>query len=269
MTTPQVISAAADERRRLATEDDIDLGWLWNTLVRRWRLLLVTIVVGTSITAALVLMSPPRYEAVATLVVRGSAASPSANANAVRNVLTASAVRGSVNATLDSEQFRISLDTGSIHVDPVVGTTLVRLRVQAIDAAAAARAAALLAERGAAAARDMREKALTTARPALDVDVEAAAKRLEGLEQRLLEFRRQSRIEVPRVTGRASAGDEAYSRHHRSGSPGRAVSASVRAQTARASRKDCGAGVRGAAASPPAVGRSAGRTARRACRRHD
>jgi uncharacterized protein involved in exopolysaccharide biosynthesis len=190
------MSAAADEQRRLATEDDIDLGWLWSTLVRRWRLLLATIVAGTGITAALVLMSPPRYEAVATLVVQGSAASPSANANAVRNVLTASAVRGSVNATLESEQFRVSLDPGSILVDPVVGTALVRLRVQATDAAAASRAAALLAERGAAAARDMREKALKTARSALDVEVEAAAKRLEGAEQRLLEFRRQSRIEV-------------------------------------------------------------------------
>ena len=196
MTSPQVMSAEADERRPLATADDIDLGWLWSMLVRRSRLLLVTIVVGTSITAALVLMSPPRYEAVATLVVQGSAASPSANANAVRNVLTASAVRGSVTATLESEQFRVALDTDSILVDPVVGTTLMRLRVQATDAGAASRAAALLAERGAAAARDMREKALRTARPALEADVDEAAKRLEASEQRLLEFRRQARIEV-------------------------------------------------------------------------
>jgi uncharacterized protein involved in exopolysaccharide biosynthesis len=193
---PARIPDGGDERQRAASEDEVDLGWLWTTLVRRWRLLLAAIVVGTGITAALVLLSPPLYEAAATLVVPGSAASPSSNANAVRNVLTGSAVLSNVNTALESEQFRASLDTGSILVDPVGGTTLVRLRVRATDAAAASRAVPLLAERGAAAAREMREKALKTARPALDTDVEDAAKRLEGSEQRLLEFRRQARIEV-------------------------------------------------------------------------
>ena len=196
MTRAQVIPAAADERRRLANDDDVELAWVWSALVRRWPLLLVTILVGTAIAAAWVLMSPARYEASATLAVQGSAASPASNANAVRNVLTAPAVRSSVNAALASEQFRVSLDTGSILVDPVVGTTLVRMRVRAIDAAAASRAATLLAERGAVAARELREKVLTTARPTLDADVTQASKDLEAAEQRVLEFRRQARIEV-------------------------------------------------------------------------
>ena len=193
---PTRIPSASDERTRSANDDDVELGWLGRTLVRRWRLLLLTIVAGTGITAALVLMSPMQYEAAATLMVQGSAASPSSNANAVRNLLTGSAVLSSVNTTLESEQLRASLDTRSIRVDPVAGTTLVRVRVQATDAAAASRAVALLAERGAVAARDMREKALKTARPALDTDVSEAAKHLEATEQRVLEFRRQARIEV-------------------------------------------------------------------------
>jgi uncharacterized protein involved in exopolysaccharide biosynthesis len=184
------------ERRHASTDDEIDLGWLWGALARRWRLLIAVVVLGTGLTAAPVLLSPPLYEATATLLVPGPAASASSNANAVRNVFTSSSVLDKVTKALEAEQLHASLSAGSVLADPVAGTPLVRLRVQTHDPAAASRAAALLTEHGAVAAREMRAKALETARPLLDTDVDAAAKHLEAAEQRFLEFRRQARIEV-------------------------------------------------------------------------
>jgi hypothetical protein len=184
------------ERRHVSTDDEIDLGWLWGALARRWRLLTAVAILGSGLTAALVLLSPPLYEATATLVVSRPAASASSNANAVRSVFTSSSVLTKVTKSLEAEQLHASLSAGSILVDPVAGTPLVRLRVQTHDPGAASRAAVLLIEHGAAAAREMRAKALDTARPMLDADVDAAAKQLEAAEQRLLEFRRQARIEV-------------------------------------------------------------------------
>jgi uncharacterized protein involved in exopolysaccharide biosynthesis len=176
-------------------DDEIDLRWVQQLLARRRGTLIAATVLGVLVTAVLALVSPRQYEAMGTLLVSGSSGTGSGNANAVRTVLTAPSVLGGVNQTLSSEGHP-PVDAGAIAVDPSGAASLVRLRVRLGDPGAAQRAAILLVERGGAAAREMRAKVLKNVRPTLDTELQEAAKQLEASEQRLLEFRRQARLEV-------------------------------------------------------------------------
>lgn len=180
-------------------DEEIDLRWVAGVGRRRWRLLIAVAGAGVAATAALVLLTPRQYEAGATLALSGPAATGSSNALAVRTVLTSPAVIEAVRTALGTEGLSTALDAGSIFVDVVINTSLVRLRVRMTEPAAASRAAVLLAQRGVAIGRNLRQRDAQAVAAGADVDLLAASRALEDAERAVIQFRQTSRIEVLRA----------------------------------------------------------------------
>ena len=180
-------------------DDEVEFRRIRMLFVRRWKTVAAAIIVGTAAAFAITSVQPQQYEAVVPLVLSGPpAAVGSSNASNVRMLLTAPALLQEVAASTGDEGGVRAIDVDAVFVDPVPQTAFVRLRVRMDDPTRTARVAQMLAVRGAELSRKVRTEPLEAAPEANDARVDGARAALDRAESNLLEFRRQSQIEILR-----------------------------------------------------------------------
>jgi len=184
---PVITPASADR--------DLDLATLRRIFARRWKVVAGTVVIATGLALGLTALQPEKFEAAVPLLLSGPIpAVGSSPAASVRMLLTAPVLLAEAAAQTPGTR----IEPEDVFVDPVPNTPFVRVRVHDRDPERASAIAHHLSERAVAASRKLREEAFKPTGPADLSRLKLADAELRNAEQRLLEFRQESNIELLR-----------------------------------------------------------------------